>query len=80
MIKVSASEARARLASLLDRAAKVEEMLITRRGKPVASLVPLRDASRERRREAIRRLKQFVKGQTLGDLTVRELREQGRRF
>jgi len=64
---------------LLERAGKGEEILITRHGRPVARLAPLREAPRERRREAIRRLKRFSKGQTLGDLTVRELREHGRR-
>ena len=79
MTKVGACEARARFASLLERAGKGEEILITRHGRPVARLAPLREAPRERRREAIRRLKRFSKGQTLGDLTVRELREHGRR-
>ena len=78
MARVGACEARARFASLLERAGKGEEILITRHGRPVARLVPLRKALCERRREAIRRLKQFSKGQTLGDLTVRGLREQGR--
>ena len=79
MTKVGACEARARFANLLERAAKGEEILITRYGRPFARLAPLSDASRERRRWAIQRLEQFSKGQTLGDLTVRELREQGRR-
>jgi prevent-host-death family protein len=64
---------------LLERAGKGEEILITRHGRPVARLAPLREAPRKRRREAIRRLKEFAKGQTLGDLTVRELREHRRR-
>jgi prevent-host-death family protein len=78
MTKVRASDARARFSSLLDRAARGEEFLITRFGRPVARLTQLRDVSRERRRQAIERLKTFSKGQTLGDLTVRELRDKGR--
>jgi prevent-host-death family protein len=80
MTKVRASDARARFSSLLDRVAKGEEFVITRFGRPVARLTPLRDVSLERRRQAIERLKAFSKGQTLGDLTVRELRDHGRRF
>jgi prevent-host-death family protein len=67
-------------ANLLDRVAAGEEILITRYGRPVASLAPLRDASRERRRQAIQRLREFGAGQTLGDLTIGELRAHGRRF
>jgi prevent-host-death family protein len=80
MTKVRASDARARLSSLLDQVAKGEEFVITRFGRPVARLTPLRDVSLERRRQAIQRLEAFSKGQTLGDLTVRELRDHGRRF
>ena len=79
MAKIGAFEARRRLASLLERAAEGEEILITRYGRPVARLAPLQDVSLERRREAIQRLKQFSEGQTLGGLTVGELRDQGRR-
>jgi prevent-host-death family protein len=79
MINIGVSKARASFGSLLERAGKGEEILITRHGRPVARLAPLREAPRERRREAIRRLKEFAKGQTLGDLTVQKLREQGRR-
>jgi prevent-host-death family protein len=78
MTKVRASDARARFSSLLDRAARGEEFVITRFGRPVARLTQLRDVSLERRRQAIERLKTFSKGQTLGDLTVRELRDKGR--
>jgi hypothetical protein len=38
--------------------------------------VPLSEDNRE---EAIQRLMEFSKGQTLGDLTIRELRDEGRR-
>jgi prevent-host-death family protein len=79
MTKVRASDARTRFSSLLDRVAKGEEFVITRFGRPVARLMPLRDVSLERRRQAIQRLEAFSKGQTLGDLTVRELRDHGRR-
>jgi prevent-host-death family protein len=76
---IGAFEAKTHFASLLERAAKGEEIVITRHGTPVAKLVPLSADNRERRREAIRRLKEFSKGQTLGDLTIRELRDEGRR-
>jgi prevent-host-death family protein len=77
--KVGAFEAKTHFASLLERAARGEEIVITRHGTPVAKLMPVSADNRERRREAIRRLMEFSKGQTLGDLTIRELRDEGRR-
>jgi prevent-host-death family protein len=40
MNEVGADEARSKLSTLLDRVESGEEILITRRGKPVARLVP----------------------------------------
>ncbi len=79
MASIGAFEAKTHFASLLERVAKGEEIIITRHGTPVAKLGPVSTINRERRKEAITRLKEFCKGQTLGDLTVRELRDQGRR-
>jgi prevent-host-death family protein len=79
MATIGAFEAKTHFASLLERAARGEEIVITRHGTPVAKLMPVSADNRERRREAIRRLMEFSKGQTLGDLTIRELRDQGRR-
>ncbi len=41
-LKVSVKEVRERLSELLDRAARGEEVVILRRGKPVVRLAPLR--------------------------------------
>jgi len=43
-IRVTAAEAKARLLSLLDKVAAGEDVEITRRGRPVARLVPVRGA------------------------------------
>jgi prevent-host-death family protein len=79
MASIGAFEAKTHFARLLERVASGEEIVITRHGTPVAKLMPVGGSSRERRRKAIDRLKEFCRGQTLGGLTVRELREQGRR-
>jgi prevent-host-death family protein len=79
MAHVGAFEVKTHFASLLERAAKGEEIVITRHGMPVAKLTPMSADNRERRREAIQRLMEFSKGQTLGDLAIRELRDEGRR-
>lgn len=79
MAYIGAFEARVHFSSLLERVARGEEIVITRRGAPAAKLVPVAGASRERARAAIAGLKAFCEGQMLGGLAVRELREQGRR-
>lgn len=40
MIEINVKEARSRLSSLLDRVERGEEVIITRRGKKIARLVP----------------------------------------
>jgi prevent-host-death family protein len=40
MVEIGAFEAKNKLSELLDRAEKGEEVVITRRGRPVARLVP----------------------------------------
>jgi prevent-host-death family protein len=76
---VGASEAKNTLASLLDLVENGEEVVITRRGKPVARLV--REAGvrdREKARRAADSILANGKGRTLGDFTIRELIDEGR--
>ena len=79
MATVGAFEAKTHFASLLERVAKGEEIVITRHGTPVAKLAPLTGFSPERVRATIVRLKEFSEGQTLSGLSIRNLREEGRR-
>ena len=46
-VKVSVYAAKTHLSRLLDRAARGEEVVITRHGKPVARLAPVRRAPRK---------------------------------
>ena len=80
MRTVGAYEAKTYLPSLLDEVEAGEIITITRHGVPVAKLVPAREVSRERIREAVAALKQFSCGRELPGLTIRELIEEGRRF
>ncbi len=79
MRTVGAFEAKTHLSALLDRVTRGEEVLITRHGHPVARLVPAGVADRERVSGAIARLKELAKGHTLGGLSWKELRDEGRR-
>ena len=79
MRTVGAFEAKTQLSNLLDIVERGEEVLITRHGKPVARLVPAEIVDRARVRAAIDKLKVLAKGHTLGGLSSKELRDEGRR-
>jgi prevent-host-death family protein len=79
MASVGAFEAKTHFSSLLERVEKGEQIIITRHGKPVAKLVPATGVDVQVVDETIAQLKEFAKGQSLGGLSVRELREEGRR-
>ena len=79
MASVGAFEAKTHFSSLLERVERGEQIIITRHGKPVAKLVPATGVDVQVIDETIAQLKEFAKGQSLGGLSVRELREEGRR-
>lgn len=67
MREVGAFEAKNKLGQLLDWVEKGEEIVITRHGKPVARLAPAsRAPSRERAREANRRIRERAEALRFG--------------
>ena len=80
MITVGSYEAKTHLPSLLDRVATGEEIIITKHGVPVARLIPIGPTGGHDHRATIEALKLFKKGKKLGDLSIRQLMEEGRRF
>ena len=80
MNDVALSAARNRLSELIHRVEAGEEILITRRGKVVARLVPAAtEEAGQRARKAIARLRSSRKGVSLGGLNSRDLVREGRR-
>jgi prevent-host-death family protein len=74
MQTIGVFEAKSRLTALLDAVEKGDEILITRRGKPVARLVPAEPGfDRAKARRAAEGLRAASKGLTLGGLTLKEL-------
>ena len=62
MDEVGTFDAKNRLSELLDKVERGEEVTITRRGRPVAKLVPVKPAfDREQSREAARRIRELAK-------------------
>ena len=80
MHEVGAFEARNKLGTLLDWVEAGEEVLITRRGKAVARLVPAEPGfDRAKARRAAAGLLEVRRGVTLGGLKVKDLVNEGRR-
>ena len=79
MYEIGAFEAKNKLSALLERVQRGEEILITRRGKPVAKLVPAVSApNRIAALEAADRILERSRSATLGGLTIKELIAEGR--
>jgi len=80
--EVGAFEAKNKLGQLLDLVEQGEEVLITRHGKEVARLVPVRPShSREQARAAIRRIRERAEQHKLGPFDWSEwksYRDEGR--
>lgn len=81
MREIGLFEAKNRLSELVGKAEKGEEIVITRRGRPAARLVALRndDDKRHQALEAVARIRELRKGLTLGGLDIKELINEGRR-
>lgn len=69
MITVDAVEARTRLSALLERVAQGEDVVITKRGRPVARLVAATPAEHHDIDATIGRIKALRAEQTLGRLS-----------
>ncbi len=79
MIKVGAFEAKTHLSALLEKVSRGEEVLITKRGKPIARMVPAEQADKSRIKAAISELLTLRKEVTLQDTDWKTLRDEGRR-
>ena len=83
MIVIGVHGAKTQLPKLLERVGRGERFLITKHGRPVAELVPAAVEAAVDVKEIIQQMQEWqeTEGPTLGPgLTVRELREEGRRL
>ena len=79
MREVGAFEAKSKLGTLLDWVENGEEVLITRRGKAVARLVPADEGiDRARARRAMEGILEARRGVTLGGIALKDLVNEGR--
>ena len=79
MREIGAFEAKNKLGALLDWVANGEEVVITRRGKAVARLVPVvAGFDRDKARRAADGILEASRGVRLGGLKIKDLVNEGR--
>jgi prevent-host-death family protein len=78
MNTVGAYEAKSRFSELIRRVRRGERILITHHGVPIAVLAPVEPAATQSPGEVIDAFKAFRAGRSLGDLSIRDLIEEGR--
>lgn len=82
MERVGVYDARARFSELIEQAAVGQEVVITRRGKPIVKLVAAgssRGATLRRKQAAVRRIERMRDTLDIRGVDVRKLIEAGRR-
>ena len=79
MVTIGSNEVRTNLSSVLERVQRGEGFVITRRGVPVAEILPIRVTRRspEDLKDLAERLNAFGKGRSLG-MPIKEAIEEGR--
>lgn len=79
MRTIGAFEAKTHLSEILEKASQGEETLITRRGIPIAKIVPVREDSVNTKSNLLQEFRQLRKKLTLGNFSWKDLRDEGRK-
>ena len=77
---IGAFEAKTHFSQILEKAEKGEDFIVTKRGKPVAKIIPFEQEKKMTFTEAVEQLKEFRKlyrGEP-GSFNIREAIEEGR--
>jgi prevent-host-death family protein len=80
MKTVGTSEVKTRLGELLKRVSEGESIRITRRGIAVARLVPTEESAPKDLKKVVREIHEIREGASLGDLKMRKLINERRRY
>ncbi len=79
MKTVGVFEAKTHFSALIEDAVAGRTTVVTKNGKPVAEIVPVRDGQ-NRGQELAERIRALRKHTNFGDLNIRELIDEGRRY
>ncbi len=77
---IGAFDAKNHFSALLERVSHGETVTITKRGKPVAVLAPVPSQESITPRKAAANILRLRKSASLDGLSIRELRDEGKRF
>ncbi|MGE0200020.1 MAG: type II toxin-antitoxin system Phd/YefM family antitoxin [Candidatus Melainabacteria bacterium] len=78
--EVGAFEAKTHLSRLLEEVAQGAQITITKHGQPIARLIPIKGGKKSTAAEAIEKIIELSKGNSLEGLDWKALRDEGRRF
>ena len=79
MRTVGAFEAKTHLSEILEKASRGEETIITKRGVPIAKVIPVEKESSTIKPNLLQEFRQLRKKLTLGNLSWKDLRNEGRK-
>ncbi len=79
MEQIGLHEAKTHLSEIIAKVHEGHEYIITRRGIPVARLIPAEKPSRDAAREALHRARKLRETLSLDGLKIKDLIEEGRR-
>ena len=80
--EIGAFEAKTHFSRILEKAEQGEDFIVTRRGKPVAKIIPFEQERKMSRKEALeqfRELRKRYRGDP-GSFNIREAIEEGRKY
>lgn len=80
MRKVGSYEAKTHFARLLDEVSRGERISITRKGTPVAMLIPITPGGRPEPKLVIEKIRSFRIGKKLGGLSIQKMINEGRKY
>lgn len=80
MVEIGAYDAKTRLSELLEKVREGASFTITRHGQPIAELRPVGGRSALEKKALLNRMQRFQSAHSLGEATVRDLIDEGRRF
>ena len=79
--QIGAFEAKTHFSQIIEKAEKGEDFIVTKRGKPVAKIIPFRQEpvmTRQEAMESLAEMRKLYRGKP-GDFNIREAIEEGRR-
>jgi prevent-host-death family protein len=79
MERVGIYDAKAHLSEIVERVESGAEVVITRRGKAVARIVPMKATAKDSRTAAAKRIRQLREKWAIGRVSIRKLIDEGRR-